>query len=584
MPQNAAAAASAAPDDNREKEPQVKPPPAGTDQEADSPPPQISGSIMFGLCGLFFLLLSPATAWAAGKDITHAALLDALALTASRMVVSLTMALLCAFPLAALAQRKTATGLSLRTALNYVARIPATGFLPIAALTLTSLSRHAIHHPATIITALTLSLLLPLTESLCNGLNAVPPDLKAVARQIGLSSWQRFWRLNVPCSMASLTRSIVQHVPMGWFLLLWAEIISHPESNGGLGPFILRAVANMNIPMIIFALLGMLLMIVCCEYLLFRPLLFWSSHFQPLKKGAGHELRTPAIFRRFLLIQLLHEWLSPLLLGLANLPFGRRPTARQAEPNTPHSHTLTVHITRLLCLILALALPIWWLATGALNAADCAALLTGAFVTLLRCALVLILTTAIWLPVATAIGLNRSFSARFIPAARMLAAFPTSLLFPLAALAIRSQPVPIQISISPMLILNTQWIIAFALIRAAGRFPSNLLTAARAMQVRGWLWWRVVMLPGLASSATKSIGTAFAETCGVAIAAEYLIDGQLPLSAGGIGSLIAAAIRNGNLPHAITGVLVMTAFLITIDRFLWRRLRDWSERRFGRTI
>ena len=82
------------------------------------------------------------------------------------------------------------------------------------------------------------------------------------------------------------------------------------------------------------------------------------------------------------------------------------------------------------------------------------------------------------------------------PIAQFLAAFPANLLFPVAVfLIVRFQLAP-KIWLSPLMILGTQWYILFNVIAGASAFPTDLREAAASFRIRGWRWWREVMLPG----------------------------------------------------------------------------------------
>ena len=47
------------------------------------------------------------------------------------------------------------------------------------------------------------------------------------------------------------------------------------------------------------------------------------------------------------------------------------------------------------------------------------------------------------------------------------------------------------------MILNTQWYILFNVIAGASAFPNDLREVSRNFRVKGWLWWRKVILPGI---------------------------------------------------------------------------------------
>jgi NitT/TauT family transport system permease protein len=57
--------------------------------------------------------------------------------------------------------------------------------------------------------------------------------------------------------------------------------------------------------------------------------------------------------------------------------------------------------------------------------------------------------------------------------------------------------------------------------------------------------------------------------------------GGTHLSASGLGSYIATAAEDGDFHRVLTGVGVMAAFVVGLNRLFWRRLYRLSERRYS---
>ena len=62
--------------------------------------------------------------------------------------------------------------------------------------------------------------------------------------------------------------------------------------------------------------------------------------------------------------------------------------------------------------------------------------------------------------------------------------------------------------------------------------------------------------------------------------AEVVSWGKDKLTADGLGAYIAQVTDSGNKPALYFAVVVMSIFVVGINRFLWRRLYDLAERRF----
>ena len=120
------------------------------------------------------------------------------------------------------------------------------------------------------------------------------------------------------------------------------------------------------------------------------------------------------------------------------------------------------------------------------------------FITLLRVIVLIALATLIWVPVGVWIGLRpRSPSGFSRWRSSWLPSPPTSS-FPFVVVAIVTfRPQPRHLAFSPLMVLGTQWYILFNVIAGASAFPNDLREAAASFRMRGWRWWRQVILPGI---------------------------------------------------------------------------------------
>jgi NitT/TauT family transport system permease protein len=108
--------------------------------------------------------------------------------------------------------------------------------------------------------------------------------------------------------------------------------------------------------------------------------------------------------------------------------------------------------------------------------------------------------SVIWVPIGVWVGLRPGLARIVQPVAQCLAAFPATLLFPVAVSAIVAFALNPDIWLSPLMILGTQWYILFNVIAGASALPSELRDVGTNLRVRGWLWWRRTALPGCCPS------------------------------------------------------------------------------------
>jgi NitT/TauT family transport system permease protein len=202
------------------------------------------------------------------------------------------------------------------------------------------------------------------------------------------------------------------------------------------------------------------------------------------------------------------------------------------------------------------------------------------FVTLARVVILIAIASLIWVPVGVWIGLRPSVAERAQPVAQFLAAFPANVLFPVVVLAIVSLRLNPNVWLSPLMILGTQWYILFNVVAGASAFPTDLREAARLFRLHSWQWWRKAILPGIFPYYITGALTASGGSWNASIVGEIASWGDTRLEAAGLGAFIAKATDAGDYPRVVLGIAVMSIFVVSINRLLWRPLYQLAERRF----
>jgi NitT/TauT family transport system permease protein len=201
-------------------------------------------------------------------------------------------------------------------------------------------------------------------------------------------------------------------------------------------------------------------------------------------------------------------------------------------------------------------------------------------ITLVRVVVLIAIASAIWVPIGVWIGL-RPWAAELVqPFAQFLAAFPANVLFPIAVVAIVAFSLNPNIWLSPLMVLGTQWYILFNVIAGASAFPTDLREAATLYRMRTWQWWRDVILPGIFPYYITGALTASGGSWNASIVAEVASWGDTHLKAAGLGAYIADATEKGDSPRVVLGIVVMSVFVVAVNRILWRPLYRLAERRF----
>ena len=419
--------------------------------------------------------------------------------------------------------------------------------------------------------------------SLYQSLRTLPSDLQEVSQSFRLGAWQRFWRLEVPFAVPGLVWNTMMSMSGGWFFVVASEAVTLGEKTWtlpGIGSYVALALERRDIAAVGYAIGAMLVVILLYDQLLFRPLVAWSSKFR-FETTAAVEAADPwmlRLVRRTHLLRAALTMLGDAMNWAGGLRLGRGGRRRAFRP--PPSRV--VDAAWLLVLGVVLAWAAWQLASfvaGQLSWADVREALLLGCVTLARVAVLMAIATLVWVPVGVWLGLRPAWARRAQPVAQFLAAFPANLLYPPFVLFIVHFHLNPDIWLTPLMVLGTQWYILFNVVAGAAAFPGDLREAATNFGVRGWLWWRRVMLPGVMAYYVTGAITASGGSWNASIVAEVASWGETKLVANGLGSYIADATAKGAMAKVVLGVAVMSGFVLLINRLLWRPLYAYASRR-----
>ncbi|CVA35607.1 Bicarbonate transport system permease protein CmpB [Serratia marcescens] len=428
-----------------------------------------------------------------------------------------------------------------------------------------------------------------MTFSFYQSLRTVPRDLQEVARGFHLSPWQRFWKLDAPFAMPGLIWNMMMSMSGGWFFIVASEAITVGNNTftlPGIGAYLAQAILSQDLPAIGWVLLTMTVVILAYDQLLFRPLVAWADKFrmETTRSASAPTSWLLNLMRRTRLIHLLLTPLSALLAKTARLKLSlpARPLRRGNSAQRQRRSRTIDRCWSAIVILLTLAIAwrvILYVQTGVtLN--DVGHVMVLGLITLLRVAVLIALSSLIWVPLGVLIGLRPTLAGKIQPIAQFLAAFPANLLFPVFVITIVHFRLNPDIWLSPLIVLGTQWYILFNVVAGATALPNDYREAAANFHIRGWQWWRQVMLPGIFPYYITGAITASGGAWNASIVAEFVQWGSTQVKAHGLGAYIAETTAAGDFPKIILGIAVMSLFVTLFNRLLWRPLYAYAESRF----
>ena len=426
-----------------------------------------------------------------------------------------------------------------------------------------------------------------MTFAFYQSLSSQPRELDEAARNLRLSRWQRFWRVDVPSGMIPLVWNGMMSFGGGWFFLVASEALSvnnHHYALPGIGSYVASATADGDLSKVFMAIGVMVIMVVGVNVLFWRPLTAWAQRFRVEESEAAEAPRSLVLnlLRRShvpALLGWLFGWLvAPLdrlmaMFGLAEYPLRTSPIRRRVGD-----------VVFAAVVLVAVGYGVFRLVTY-INATagfgEVVHALGLGLVTFGRVIVLVIAATLIWVPIGVWIGLNPKVSRLAQPVVQVLASFPANFLFPIATAVLVATGISLNWGGIVLMSLGAQWYILFNVIAGASSVPNDLREAAANLRLPSALWWRRLILPAIFPSYVTGGITAAGGAWNASIVAEVVSYGSTTLVATGLGAYIAESTSAGDSPRILIGVLVMSLYVVSLNRLFWRRLYALAQRRYS---
>lgn len=438
-------------------------------------------------------------------------------------------------------------------------------------------------------------------------LTTLPADLKEAASVFGVRDWLRFRRLFFPSTIPKLVYNSMLSWTVGWFYLVASEAIASGETNferPGLGSFIYDAGQQGNLAAIVVGIGVLAFVVLLLDTFLWRPLSVWSERFR-MEQTAGGPTTSAAGTRGIV----SYEWWR----WLPRFPRIRRWLSSRLAPfihgwnraATPLDHYYAAHprvirtvrwADTLMFLVIVVAIA----ATGVLGLAGffssplpamASQVPVAVAASLGRLALAYATALAWTVPVSAWIVHNERASRLITPVLEVVASIPATALFPLiiafSVFAVGVFGLEAELAAFLVALFAMQWYLLFNVIAGMRSIPGDMREAAKVFGLKGWTYWKRVLLPGVMPSLLTGSITAWGAGWNALIVAEYISYAQHVYRVGaGIGYLIAYAtytppeVDPGVGRLLLVSVLALVAVVLAMNKLLWRPLIKRASTRF----
>jgi NitT/TauT family transport system permease protein len=428
-----------------------------------------------------------------------------------------------------------------------------------------------------------------MTFSFYHSLITLPHEYDELSRNLRLTRWMRFWKIEVPAGAIGLVWNGMMSMAGAWFFLSASEAIS---SNGrsyplpGVGSYAAAAIARGDLRAVGLAIATMAILVIGVNFLFWRPLTAAAERFKM-------ELSESADQQRSLLLEMLQHSHWPQVAGrvrrrlAGSLERAMAVLGRDDEPLAARAPGGRAGDVAFVLLVgAATAIGAWSLVSYTVARSGLGVYVTAlglGFLTFLRVAFLVAVSTLIWVPVGVRIGQSPRLARTAQPVVQVLASFPANFLFPFATLLFIRTGISLNIGAVLLMALGSQWYILFNTIAGAMAIPTDLREAMDNLRIVGWQRWKRLIIPGIFPFYVTGAITASGGAWNASIVAEIVTFRDKTLIAKGLGAYIAQAFSAtdpGHVARVLAGVAVMSLYVVGVNRLVWRPLYGLAERRY----
>lgn len=509
--------------------------------------------------------------------------------TVLRMFIALALSIAFTFIVGTLAAKNRRAEQIIIPAIDILQSVPVLSFMAITITGFIRLFPNSLLGPecASIFVIFT-SQVWNITFSFYQSLKMVPNDFREAAAMFQLSPWQRFWKIEVPFSMPGLLWNMMISMSASWFFVVLSEAISVAHQDirlPGVGSYIALAIEHRDLYAVGYAILTMVVVIFIYDQVLFRPLIAWSEKFKTEASSDGEEYQSWLIdlIRGSRLMMYCDDGLAWMRERFVNAKWFRQWGSKTTNDIdfTRQKRMDWFWNTVVLLAILSGGYLLLGYILSMLQVSEILHVFFLGVATGLRVIVLVILSSLVWIPVGVWVGLRADWAQKIQPVLQFCAAFPANLFYPIFVIAIVRFHLSVEIWVTPLMILGTQWYILFNVIAGAASIPRDLYLVADNFGLKGWQWWRRLVLPGIFPFYITGAITAAGGAWNASIVAEWVSWGDTTLKATGLGAYIQASTIAGDFPKIALGTAMMCIYVLIFNHLIWRPLYRIAEERFN---
>lgn len=402
-------------------------------------------------------------------------------------------------------------------------------------------------------------------------------EFNDVADIYNLTKIQRFFYINLPNAYPQLIYNGMMSMAGGWFFITTCEAFTLDNKEflaPGIGSYLAATFANQMFFNFSMGIAILILLILGTNFLLWRPLVRWSSRFQTSTEGDG--------LPKSVFLDTISEFFKKHAMSIINKLSSLWPSKQFGRPVDVLKKSsilkflvpivlatlvfyLLPHLSGLGQSMITLTNVDWFHIMGAV-------LLTG-----LKVLIVLILASLWTIPVGIWLGLNPKVAKFLEPVIQNLASFPAPVIFPLLILFFGGF-FPSFINSMILMGIGCQWYILFNVVGGATRLSADLKLVTNVYQFSLLQKFKWFYFPGIFPSLVTGWITAAGGAWNASMVAEVVRYPGGTMRSEGIGAEMAEATATGDYSKLIASIICVVIVLVVINRSVWYTLYENAER------
>ena len=429
---------------------------------------------------------------------------------------------------------------------------------------------------------------------------SIPQEYLDLASLENLSLWKRLTQLYIPASWSKVAFNSVVSWSVGLFYLISSETFSLGTKNyqvsSGIGVDIARFSSEGLWGGYVTALIVLVVAVILTRLFFLGPFSDWSEKFKLIEEP--RPVRKDPIYR-------FYSWVNTKAVSKV---FSARMRSTSLETPSPAQHRdqtlrkqpskrgpvkfsrffkVLAAIIGVIVLIVVVFEIFHALVAAGVSLSDLASkestVLVGLAYSFVRVWYVYAISVAVGLPLGIVIASRPKIYQGGSTILQIISAIPAVAILPPIAILALSLPYSGEWTAAIVIFLGTIWYIIFNIMAGIRSIPSEIFELSKLMRLKGWAYWKNVLIPAaLPSFVTGSI-TGVGAAWNTLIVAEYFsVSGKvITRVSSGVGVLINVAINTGDLVLLGLTVVSMSALIVAINLLFWRRMYNYTTKRFA---